>query len=47
VGGSRYIIDGKTKLKSGGAQIERFTKRGLVFDDRSELDADVVVFATG
>lgn len=40
------IIDGKIKLKHG-TNIERFTKKGLVFDDGSELDADVVVFATG
>lgn len=33
-------------MKSG-AQIEKFTENGLKFDDGSELEADVVVFATG
>ena len=40
------IIDGKIKLKHG-TNIERFTEKGLKFDDGSELNADVVVFATG
>lgn len=46
VGACQLIIDGKIKLKSG-PRIERFTKTGLKFDDGSELDADVVLFATG
>lgn len=46
VGGSQAIIDGRIKLKSSG-QISRFTKNGLLFDDGSTLDADVVIFATG
>jgi hypothetical protein len=45
-GGSQLIADGKIKLKSG-PQIERFTEHAIVFDDGSELPADVVVFATG
>ena len=27
--------------------MSRFTKKGLLFDDGSTLDADVLVFATG
>ncbi|KAG9224371.1 hypothetical protein PLEOSDRAFT_1065723 [Pleurotus ostreatus PC15] len=46
VGASQLIIDGKIKLKSG-PHIECFTKTGLKFDDGSELNADVVLFATG
>lgn len=46
VGGSQAIIDGRIKLKSS-AQISRFTKTGLLFDDGGTLDADVVIFATG
>ncbi len=46
VGASQMIIDGKIKLKND-AQISRFTKKGLEFDDGSTLDADAVVFATG
>jgi len=45
VGTSQMIIDGKIKLKSGS--VSRFTKTGLLFEDGSELDADVVMFATG
>ena len=40
------LIDGKIKLKNG-TQIERFTEKGLKFEDGSEVEADVVVFATG
>ena len=40
------LIDGKIKLKNG-TQIERFTEKGLRFEDGSELEANVVVFATG
>ncbi|KAG1751337.1 uncharacterized protein EDB91DRAFT_1243608 [Suillus paluster] len=46
VGASQMIIDGKIKLKSDGP-ISRFTQTGLLFEDGSTLDADVVVFATG
>ncbi|KAG2090630.1 uncharacterized protein F5147DRAFT_787192 [Suillus discolor] len=46
VGASQMIIDGKIKLKSDGP-ISRFTQTGLLFDDGSTLDADVVIFATG
>jgi hypothetical protein len=40
------IVDGKIKIKSSGP-IKRFTKNSLVFQDDSELPADVVLFATG
>lgn len=40
------IVDGKIKLKSAGP-IKKFTKTGMVFEDGSELPADVVLFATG
>ncbi|KAI6029336.1 FAD/NAD(P)-binding domain-containing protein [Pisolithus microcarpus] len=46
VGASQKIIDGKIKLKADG-HIARFTPTGLLFEDGSTLDADVVVFATG
>ncbi|KAI6046378.1 FAD/NAD(P)-binding domain-containing protein, partial [Pisolithus marmoratus] len=46
VGASQKIIDGKIKLKNNGS-IARFTPSGLVFEDGSTLDADVVIFATG
>jgi hypothetical protein len=36
----------KVKVKRG-TPIRRFTQSGLIFDDGTELDADVVVFATG
>lgn len=45
-GASQLIVDGKIKMKSDST-LERFTKNGLKFDDGSEVDADVVVFATG
>ncbi|KIK22727.1 hypothetical protein PISMIDRAFT_679944 [Pisolithus microcarpus 441] len=46
VGASQKIIDGKIKLKTDG-HIARFTPTGLLFEDGSTLDADVVIFATG
>ncbi|KAL4064295.1 hypothetical protein V8B97DRAFT_2111878 [Scleroderma yunnanense] len=46
VGASQKIIDEKIKLKSDGP-IARFTSTGLLFEDGSTLDADVVLFATG
>jgi len=45
-GASELIIDGKIKIKSD-SPIQRFTKKGLKFDNGSELEADVVIFATG
>ncbi|KAF7300095.1 Flavin-containing monooxygenase [Mycena kentingensis (nom. inval.)] len=46
VGASQLIIDGKIKLKND-SQIETFTPTGLKFENGSELEVDVVVFATG
>lgn len=40
------MADGKIKLKSGVA-VADFTDSSVVFDDGSELEADLVVFATG
>ena len=40
------IVDGKIKIKND-SQIERFTKTGLKFENGSEVDADVIMFATG
>jgi cation diffusion facilitator CzcD-associated flavoprotein CzcO len=45
VGCSRLIADGEIKVKRG--QIKRLTSDGLVFEDESLLEADVVVLATG
>jgi hypothetical protein len=46
VGACQMIVDGKIKLKNN-TEIERFTPTGLKFKDGSELEADVVLFATG
>lgn len=46
VGACQKIIDGKIKIKND-SQIERFTKTGLKFTDGSEVEADVVMYATG
>lgn len=46
VGASQLVIDGKIKLKND-SQIARFDKKSIVFEDGSELPADVVIFATG
>ncbi|KAG2364038.1 hypothetical protein BDR07DRAFT_1482899 [Suillus spraguei] len=45
-GASKSIIDGHIKVKSGSA-IESFTENGLRFADGTELQADIIVFATG
>jgi len=45
-GASQLIVDGKIKLKSDSV-LERFTKHGVLFEDGSQLEADVVIFATG
>ncbi|KAF9236329.1 hypothetical protein BU15DRAFT_50190 [Melanogaster broomeanus] len=45
-GTCQHIIDGGIKIKSGDS-IERFTEKGLKFADGTELEADVIVFATG
>ncbi|KAM6503185.1 hypothetical protein JOM56_000128 [Amanita muscaria] len=46
VGTSQLIADGRIKLKSD-SQLKEFTKTGLLFEDGSELEADVAIFATG
>ena len=46
VGASDLVADGKIKLKSG-VQAERYTENGVAFDDGSELEADLIVLATG
>ncbi|TCD62522.1 hypothetical protein EIP91_006771 [Steccherinum ochraceum] len=46
VGACQLIVDGKIKIKNN-TQIERYTKTGLKFTDGSELEADVVLYATG
>jgi cation diffusion facilitator CzcD-associated flavoprotein CzcO len=46
IGGSDMVIAGQIKMKSD-SPLAGFTDRGLVFEDGSTLDADVVVFATG
>jgi len=45
-GGSKLIGEGKIKLKND-SPLEGFTETGLKFEDGSELQADVVIFATG
>ncbi|KAG2134790.1 hypothetical protein DEU56DRAFT_888390 [Suillus clintonianus] len=45
-GASDRIIDGSIKLKSG-CSVGHFTTHGLALDDGTELQADVVIFATG
>jgi putative flavoprotein involved in K+ transport len=46
VGCSSLIVDGKVKVKSG-VGIDRFTRRGVRLSDGTDLDADLVVLATG
>ena len=46
VGCSELIIEGKIKLAQGSG-VEKFTANGVVLEDGRELDADLVVFATG
>ncbi|KAG2098931.1 uncharacterized protein F5147DRAFT_777448 [Suillus discolor] len=45
-GASKSIIDGDIKIKNGSA-IESFMENGLRFVDGTELQADMIVFATG
>ncbi|KAI5986919.1 hypothetical protein EDD15DRAFT_2471062 [Pisolithus albus] len=45
-GASQKIIDGDIGLKSDSS-IARYTPAGLLFEDGSTLDTDVIVFATG
>ncbi|KAI0719657.1 FAD/NAD-P-binding domain-containing protein [Cerioporus squamosus] len=45
-GGADIIADGRIAVRSG-VSLQRFTKRGLVLDDGTHVQADVVIFATG
>ncbi|KAG1724272.1 FAD/NAD(P)-binding domain-containing protein [Suillus lakei] len=45
-GASDRIIDGSIKLKSA-CSVRHFTTHGLALNDGTELQADVVIFATG
>lgn len=46
VGASEMVADGKIKLKSG-VGVKEITETGVVFDDDTELPADLIVMATG
>ena len=46
VGASELIADGRIKLRSG-VEIARLTERSVVLNDGGEIDADLVVYATG
>ncbi|WP_305986541.1 NAD(P)/FAD-dependent oxidoreductase [Roseibium sp. MMSF_3544] len=45
IGASQLIIDGEIKLKRG--QVTKVVEDGVVLDDGSKLEADVIVYATG
>jgi putative flavoprotein involved in K+ transport len=45
VGASQLIIDGKIKLAHG--QVSEVVEDGVVLDDGTKLEADVIVYATG
>jgi len=45
IGASQLIIDGKIKLKRG--QVKAIDETGVVMEDGTHLDADVIVYATG
>ncbi|RPD67297.1 dimethylaniline monooxygenase (N-oxide-forming) [Lentinus tigrinus ALCF2SS1-7] len=45
-GGAELIADGRIKVKSGVSP-DYFTEAGIVFNDGTELPADVVIYATG
>ncbi|NQW53624.1 MAG: NAD(P)/FAD-dependent oxidoreductase [Rhodospirillales bacterium] len=46
VGASELVADGRVKLKSG-VEVERLTGNSVVLNDGTELEADLVVYATG
>ncbi|KAJ0420837.1 flavin-containing monooxygenase [Aspergillus carlsbadensis] len=46
-GGSQLIIDGKVKLHQCADGISQFTPRGMLLRNGTEVEADIVVFATG
>lgn len=45
IGASQLIIDGEIKLARG--QVEEVTENGVKLDDGTELEADLIVYATG
>lgn len=45
VGASQLIIDGKIKLKAG--QVTQVVEDGVILDDGTKLEADLIVYATG
>ncbi len=45
VGASQLIIDGKIKLKAG--QVTEVVPDGVLLDDGTKLEADLIVYATG
>jgi NADH dehydrogenase FAD-containing subunit len=45
-GTSQHIINGDIKIKNGSA-IKSFTENGISFADGTELQADIIIFATG
>lgn len=45
VGASQLIIDGRVKLANG--QVSKITGNAVVMDNGTELEADVIIYATG
>ncbi|WP_340109232.1 NAD(P)/FAD-dependent oxidoreductase [Pikeienuella sp. HZG-20] len=45
VGASQLVIDGEIKLKAG--QVSEIVEDGVLFEDGSKLEADLIVYATG
>lgn len=45
VGASQLVIDGKIKLKAG--QVTQVVEDGVILDDGTKLEADLIVYATG
>ena len=45
IGASQLIIDGEIKLKRG--QVVELDETGVILDDGTHLDADLIVYATG
>lgn len=46
VGASQLIIDGEIRIKPA-VEVERLTRKGLVFSDGTEMPADVIIQSTG
>jgi hypothetical protein len=45
VGCGELIASGRIRIKSG-VEVKRFTGNTIIFSDNSEIDADVVIFAS-